>query len=71
MDDEILIEKVRQYDELYNMAHKKYCDNHHKDVVWAKIGKELNTTGMCNFIILLFYFIISTSDNNTVFCFKL
>ena len=33
MDDEILIEKVRQYEELYNMAHKKYSDNQHKDVI--------------------------------------
>lgn len=41
----MLIEKVRQYDELYNMAHKKYCDNQHKDVIWAKFGKEFNTTG--------------------------
>ncbi|XP_025409208.1 uncharacterized protein LOC112682735 [Sipha flava] len=45
MDDENLIEKVRLYDELYNMAHKKYSDNHHKDIIWMKIGKELNTTG--------------------------
>lgn len=54
MDDENLIEKVRLYDELYNMAHKKYSDNHHKDVIWTKIGKELNTTGSCNFIIILY-----------------
>jgi len=33
MDDENLIEKVRLYDELYYMAHKKYSDNHHKDVI--------------------------------------
>lgn len=55
MDDENLIEKVRLYDELYNMAHKKYSDNHHKDIIWTKIGKELNTTGTCNFIIILYY----------------
>lgn len=51
MDDEILIENVRQYDELYNMSHRKYNNNHHKGKIWAKIGKELNTTGMGNFVI--------------------
>jgi len=49
MDDDILIEKVRQNDELYNMAHRKYTHNHHKDIIWSKIGEELNTTG--NFVI--------------------
>ncbi|VVC43314.1 MADF domain [Cinara cedri] len=45
MDDEILIGKVRQHDELYNTTHRKYSDNRHKDLIWAKIGKESNTTG--------------------------
>ncbi|XP_069689134.1 uncharacterized protein [Periplaneta americana] len=45
MNDEMLIEQVRQYDELYNMASKKYTDNFHKDKIWAQIGRELNTTG--------------------------
>lgn len=51
MDDEILINKIRQNDELYNIANRKYSDNHHKDIIWAKIGKELNTTGMCTFVV--------------------
>lgn len=51
MDDEILIEKLHRYEELYNMTHKKYSDNQHKYVIWAKFGKDLNTTGKCNFVI--------------------
>jgi len=51
MDDDILIEKFRQYGEVYNTAHRKYDDNNHKDMIWAKVGKELNTNGMCNFVI--------------------
>jgi len=51
VDGEILIEKVRQYDEVHNMAHRKYSDNHHKDTIWAKIRKELNTNDVCNFVI--------------------
>lgn len=51
MDDEVLIEEVRQFDELYDMSHKKYSDNQHKDLIWAKIGQKLNLTGTCYFII--------------------
>lgn len=36
INDKILIEKVHQYDELYNMTHRKYS-NHHKDIIWAKM----------------------------------
>jgi len=45
MDDEMLIEEVRHYQELYDMTHKKYSDNIHKDNIWRKIGSELKTTG--------------------------
>lgn len=46
MDDEILIEEVRQYDEIYDMSHRKYSDNQHRDLVWTKIGQKLNLKGM-------------------------
>lgn len=46
MDDEILIEEVRQYDEIYDMSHRKYSDNQHRDIVWTKIGQKLNLKGM-------------------------
>ncbi|KAK5643305.1 hypothetical protein RI129_007150 [Pyrocoelia pectoralis] len=45
MNDEMLIEQVRQYEELYNMAHKKYSDNIHKDKIWRNIGSELKEPG--------------------------
>jgi hypothetical protein len=32
----MLIQEVRQYQELYDMMHKKYSDNIHKDNVWGK-----------------------------------
>lgn len=31
MNDEMLIEQVHKYEELYNMAHGKYSDNSYKD----------------------------------------
>lgn len=46
MDDEMLIEEVRQYEELYDIMHKKYSDNIHKDKIWKKIGSELKSTGI-------------------------
>jgi hypothetical protein len=36
MEDGMLIEEVRQYQQLYETTHKKYSDNIHKDV-WRKI----------------------------------
>lgn len=45
MDDEVLIEKVRQYEELYDLRNRKYSDNNHKDAIWRDIGKHLNKTG--------------------------
>ncbi|VVC38484.1 MADF domain [Cinara cedri] len=45
MDDEMLIEEIRQYQELYDMMHKKYSDNIHKDNIWRKLDSELKTTG--------------------------
>nr|CAH7768083.1 unnamed protein product [Callosobruchus chinensis] len=45
MDDEKLIECVREYKELYDMSHKKYSDNLHKDKLWSKIGNEGNMPG--------------------------
>lgn len=46
MNDEMFIEEVRQYEELYDMTHRKYSDKIQKDKIWRKIiGTELKTTG--------------------------
>ena len=44
MNDEKLIELVRQYSVLYNLADPKYMDPKYKMTVWDEIGKHLNTT---------------------------
>lgn len=45
IDDELLIECVRQYEELYNPNHKLYNDSVHKENVWKNIGAQLNKSG--------------------------
>jgi hypothetical protein len=37
MEDEMLIEEICQCKELYDMTHKKYSNNIHKDNGWRKI----------------------------------
>ncbi|KAF5295284.1 hypothetical protein FQA39_LY13149 [Lamprigera yunnana] len=44
MNDEKLIELVRQYPPLYNLAHSKYMDTEFKNAIWIKIGDEMKTT---------------------------
>ncbi|XP_071653243.1 uncharacterized protein [Temnothorax longispinosus] len=41
MDDEKLIEYVRQHVELYDLSHFKYMDGNHKEKIWTLIGKCL------------------------------
>ena len=43
--DEKLIELVRGYEELFDMANEKYSDNLHKEKIWKVIGEALNKTG--------------------------
>ncbi|XP_071439495.1 uncharacterized protein [Hetaerina americana] len=45
MDDHKLIYLVHQHEELFNMMHKRYNDNHFKDKTWRTIGEELDHTG--------------------------
>lgn len=47
--NELLIEEVRKYEDLYNMASKNYCNNIYKEKIWRKIGEKLNKTGRLNF----------------------
>lgn len=42
MDDEYLIEMVRQHSELYDLSHPKYMDSNFKMDIWNKIGQHLN-----------------------------
>ncbi|XP_072399867.1 uncharacterized protein [Diabrotica undecimpunctata] len=45
MNDEKLIELVRQNNALYDFENKKYSDNSFKDNIWSAIAKELDATG--------------------------
>lgn len=45
MMEETLLELVREYEELYDMANKKYSDASHKDRIWTRIALELDKTG--------------------------
>lgn len=42
--EETLLELVREYEELYDMANKKYSDASHKDRIWTRIALELDKT---------------------------
>lgn len=42
MNDEKLIELVRQNTALYDFENSKYSDNNCKDKIWSAIAKELN-----------------------------
>ncbi|VVC95765.1 unnamed protein product [Leptidea sinapis] len=45
MNNEKLIEVVRQYKLLYDLNDKKYCDNQKKDETWIEVGRKLNMDG--------------------------
>lgn len=47
MNDVKLIEQVKLYEELYNSADKNYNNHPHKEKIWFKIGKVMNTPGKC------------------------
>lgn len=53
---EKLIEYVRDYEELYNLAHLQYLNGNYKNKKWAEISKKLEQPGMLNnnqFIIII------------------
>lgn len=43
MNDEKLIEFVRNYRVLYDQSNAKYMDSDFKNTIWRKIGAEMNT----------------------------
>lgn len=65
MNDEKLIEQVRNYPSLYDLSNPKYMDTDFKNTLWSKIGEEIKTTGkkirntsIFVFIILLYLSIL-------------
>lgn len=45
MNDEQLIECVRQYPILYDLSNPKYMDIAFKNEIWSKIGEEMKKDG--------------------------
>lgn len=45
MDDEHLIECVRQYEVLYDLSNSKYMDTSYKNEIWSKIAEQLKSDG--------------------------
>lgn len=45
MDDDLLIECVRQYEVLFDPSHPKYMDFSYKNDVWNEIGDQLQVNG--------------------------
>lgn len=52
MDDEILIEFVRENKVLYDFSHKKYCDATYKFNLWKEIGEKLQQGELFSFDLL-------------------
>jgi hypothetical protein len=49
--NEKLIESVKQHKELYDMSHRKYSDNAHKEKLWKTIGEQLKKAGETQYFI--------------------
>lgn len=54
MNDEQLIELVRNHTVLYDVSHQKYMDNSIKLNIWNKIGKEMNADGKYRLMYFVF-----------------
>jgi hypothetical protein len=54
MDDEHLIEHVRQYEVLYDLSNPKYMDTSYKNQIWEKIAEQLKTDGKIYFKISMY-----------------
>lgn len=52
MNDEKLIELVREYPVLYDLSHPKYMDTDHKNCIWNKFVEEIGTTGKDTYVII-------------------
>lgn len=48
MDNEKLIELVRQHKEFYDLSHLKYLDGNYKEKIWKEISEELKQPGKFN-----------------------
>jgi len=46
--DELLIEKVRDHEALYNHGSRDYRDQQQRQTAWEEIAKELKISGMIN-----------------------
>lgn len=51
--DELLIEKVRQHEVLFNVKSSSYMDQRMRQEAWEEIGQDLNITG--KYTNVLFY----------------
>lgn len=51
--DGLLIERVKERLELYDVSHVRYSDNIHKRNMWNEVGKSLNTSGEYTNVIAL------------------
>ena len=49
MDDELLIELVRNHPVLYDLSQPKYMDSNFKQDIWNKIGEEMKVDGKYSF----------------------
>lgn len=58
MDDEFLIEYVRQYEVLYDLSNPRYMDAYHKNEIWRTIAEQLNSDGKLYFKISMFIYYI-------------
>ena len=47
MEDELLIELVRNYPALYDLSNQKYMDSNFKQDTWKKIKEEMKVDGKC------------------------
>jgi hypothetical protein len=45
IDDEVLIQLVSKYEELYNPKHNHYSNQKIRDYIWDEIGEMMEETG--------------------------
>lgn len=45
-EDEILIEYVQQNREIFDSAHPKHKDLHHKETIWKTMSEKVGRTSM-------------------------
>lgn len=74
MDDEVLIDQVREHSCLYDMTHSKYLDTNFKSFIWRRIGEQIQLNGKCCYSfynaqptsITVNSYSASTKANNTI-----